>query len=70
MDSSSSKNLEDLIKTANILIIVTDHDYFIEYLSNLNFQETSIKLLFDGRNCIDPSVLPNNVIYKGIGRSK
>ncbi len=68
-DLSTSSNLEDLIKTADIIILVTDHDHFIDYLRSLDYQETSIKILFDGRNCIDPSLLPDNIIYRGIGRS-
>ena len=67
---NSAPNLDDLITEANILILVTDHDFFVNYINKLNFQNTSIKVLLDGRNCIESDLLPDNLIYIGIGRTK
>jgi UDP-N-acetyl-D-glucosamine dehydrogenase len=61
------KTLKQSIQRATAIVIATAHREFIEKLPSL-IPKSNIKLILDGRNCLDKSNLGKNIIYRGIGR--
>lgn len=63
-DKSDCESLDDTLKNADAIIIVTAHtDY-----RNMNIPD-NIRVVVDGRNILDPKkLLPRNIVYRGIGR--
>ena len=62
-------SLDEALKKAQALIVVTDHTDIIEQLNKFDFKESNIDVVIDGRNCLDRThVVNSNVIYRGIGR--
>lgn len=65
---SNVRNLKELLKKSQALILVTDHKEFKEIDPQV-FQENGIKVIIDGRNCLDKKAIEKlGIIYKGIGR--
>jgi UDP-N-acetyl-D-glucosamine dehydrogenase len=61
-------SLEKAIKNVKAVVIATAHTEFTEKLIDL-LPETDIKVVIDGRNCLDLEFFKQNDIeYKGIGR--
>jgi nucleotide sugar dehydrogenase len=61
----TSENLEDLLMWADVLVVATDHSTF----KGLDLRRFGRALaVVDGRNVIDPQLLPKNSTYVGIGR--
>lgn len=66
--NSDYKSLKEAVKTAECLIIATAHTDFVENLTAI-LPESKVKLIIDGRNCLDKNIVErNNIIYKGIGK--
>lgn len=65
LDKSTSKNFNDILKKAEAIVIATNHRDFIktDYLRYNN-----IKVIVDGRNCLDKSKYSKKTVYTGIGR--
>ncbi len=66
LDKSDAESLQGLIGKVDYLVLVTDHKEFKEMdLSMLK----NIKLIIDGRNCLDKEkIISMGIKYKGIGR--
>ncbi len=65
---SDVSSLNELFKNSDYLVLVTDHKEFKEMDLNL-LKENKIKLVIDGRNCLDKKkILELGIKYKGIGR--
>ncbi len=66
---SSAKSLETLLKKAIALVLVTDHAEFKETLTPALLKKHGIKVIIDGKNCLDKAAFTKaGIIYKGIGR--
>jgi len=68
LKQSSLPSLEAILEKVDALIIATDHKEFKEIDSKL-FQQNNIKVIIDGKNCLDKDAIKKlGIIYKGIGR--
>lgn len=66
---SSMKTLEALLKKSQALVLVTDHAEFKDALTPALLKRHSIKVIIDGKNCLDKAAFTKaGIIYKGIGR--
>lgn len=66
---SSMKTLEAILKKSEALVLVTDHKEFKEALTPALLKKHGIKVMIDGKNCLDKaSFNKSRIIYKGIGR--
>ncbi len=67
---STVKNLETLLKKSDALFIATNHKEFIEVLTPALLKKHKIKVILDGKNCLDRDLFKKekSFIYKGIGR--
>ncbi len=65
---STVKTLEELLTKSEVLILATDHNEF-KNIDPKDFQKHDIKIIIDGKNCLNKEVLEKlDIIYKGIGR--
>lgn len=68
----SENNVEDLksaLLGSTAVIIVTEHTDLIEEFNTLDLDAMGIKVIIDGRNCLDERLFKSsNIIYHGIGR--
>lgn len=64
---STVKNLESAVSGADAIVLATAHRQFIDELPLL-LKNSSVKVIIDGRNCLDRATISNKIIYKGIGR--
>lgn len=64
-DKSNTKKLETALKRAQAVVVCTNHKEFIktDYLRYNN-----IKVIVDGRNCLDKKKYSKKIVYTGIGR--
>lgn len=66
---NTSNSLISSLDGCEAIIIVTDHSDMIKEFMELVFNPIlNIKLIVDGRNCLDKKLLPNNILYYGVGR--
>lgn len=67
--NSNVKNLEELLQKSDYIILVTDHNEFKDMDSN-KLKENNIKIVIDGRNCLDKgNIKAMGILYHGIGVS-
>lgn len=65
---SNVKNLEELLKKSEAIILVTDHNEF-KNIDPKTFKKFGIKVIIDGKNCLDKNAIKKlGIIYRGIGR--
>lgn len=63
-EKSTEKSIDGALKGVDAVIIATNHREFI----NTDFTDRKIKVLVDGKNCLDAKLLrQTNIIYRGIG---
>lgn len=68
LEKSTEKSLEALLRKSKAIILVTDHKEFKE-LNPRIFKKYGIKVIIDGKNCLDKDAIKKlGIIYKGIGR--
>jgi UDP-N-acetyl-D-glucosamine dehydrogenase len=68
-NKSTIKSLDSILKKSQVLILVTDHKEFKEALTPALLKKHNIKVIVDGKNCLDKQIfLKSGIIYKGIGR--
>lgn len=66
---SSVESLEALLDGSQALVLVTDHREFKETITPELLKKYAIKVLIDGKNCLDKAAFADSgIIYKGIGR--
>jgi nucleotide sugar dehydrogenase len=66
---STTKSLEALLKKSQALVLVTDHKDFKELLTPTFLKKHGIKVIIDGKNCLDKKTFAKaGILYKGIGR--
>ncbi|MFH2021117.1 MAG: nucleotide sugar dehydrogenase [archaeon] len=62
-------SIEKCLSEKDILLLVTDHGIFKEKLTAGYLKSTGIKVVVDGRNCLDADkIKAAGIKYKGIGR--
>jgi len=67
-EKNTDKDLDTVLKKADCLIIITDHDEF-KKIDYKKFRDNKIKVIVDGRNIFDKNKIRNlGIVYKGIGR--
>ena len=67
-EKSTAKTLEELLEKSEAIILVTDHKEF-KSISPETFKKHGIKVIIDGKNCLDKDAIKKlGIIYKGIGR--
>lgn len=63
-DKSSVDSLDKALKDADAVIVATNHQEFL----NIDFATHGVKVVIDGKNCLDPEALKaKQIVYKGIG---
>ena len=68
-EGSNVKDLDELLSKSDYLILVRDHMKFKNIDLN-KLKENNIKIMIDGRNCLDKEGIKKlGVLYHGIGRS-
>ena len=64
----SGEKLETTLKNSKAVIVATAHKEFTE-LTPLFFKKNGIKIVVDGRNCLDKKQFEDSeILYRGIGR--
>jgi len=64
-------SVAEAIDGAHALIVITDHSDMVEYLKKKDFNDCSIQVVVDGRNCLDgEKIIRQGVLYQGIGRKR
>lgn len=68
LQKSTVKNLEELLRKSDAIVLATDHKEFKEINPKV-FKKYKIKVIIDGKNCLDKEAIKKlGIIYKGIGR--
>lgn len=66
--TTSFKNLEEVMKDAQAIVLVTAHKEFVQKLPQL-LRNSDIRTIIDGRNCLPKELIEQmGIVYKGIGR--
>lgn len=66
---SNAKSLDDCLKEADLVVLLTHHSHFLEKLSPKLLKQNNIDAIIDARNCLNKQeFLDNGILYKGIGR--
>lgn len=66
-DKSNVKDLNDLLGKSDYLILATDHDEF-KNIDLAKLKESNIKIVIDGKNCLDKERIKEmGIYYRGIG---
>jgi nucleotide sugar dehydrogenase len=64
LDKSTSSSIDDAMNDAQAVVIASSHREFIEH----NYKESDIKVLIDGKNCLNKSdYVKSSIVYRGIG---
>ncbi|MBP6889332.1 MAG: nucleotide sugar dehydrogenase [Candidatus Moranbacteria bacterium] len=66
---STESSLETFLEKSTALILATNHREFTENLTPELLKKHQIKVIIDGKNCLDKmAFLEAEILYKGIGR--
>ena len=67
-NKSNVKDLNELLSKSDYLILATDHNEF-KNMDLSKLKENNIKILIDGKNCLDKEKIKSSgIYYHGIGR--
>jgi UDP-N-acetyl-D-glucosamine dehydrogenase len=62
-------SVEEAVKNARALIIITEHSDIIEALASFDMSKSQVEVVVDGRNCLNATLIEKwQVLYRGIGR--
>ena len=62
---TSASSIEEVLEGADAAILVTNHPEFLK----LDYSKSRIKVIVDGRNCLDKDpIVAAGIVYRGIGR--
>ena len=68
LNKSTVKSLGELFKKSDAILLTTDHNEF-KKISSEDLKKNGIKVVIDGKNCLDKeSIKKLGIVYKGIGR--
>jgi len=63
------KTLHHVLRNSDALIVTTDHYQFKEYMTADILKKHKIKVVIDGRNCLDSQAITSaGILYRGIGK--
>ncbi len=66
---STVASLEQALNGVQAVVIVTDHEDYISQMKEMNLAQYDIKVIIDGRNCLESQdIASHGIIYRGIGR--
>ena len=66
---SNVKDFDELLKKSDYIILATAHNEFKEMDLN-KLKENNIKIIIDGRNCLDKEKIKSlGILYHGVGRA-
>jgi UDP-N-acetyl-D-glucosamine dehydrogenase len=69
LDQSSASSLEEILEKSDAIIVATNHREFVNTLTPELLKKYDIKVIIDGKNCLDRAAFINaGITYKGIGR--
>ncbi len=69
LGKSTSPSLENILEKSQAVIVTTNHKEFVELLTPELLAKYDIKVVIDGKNCLDKDALESaGIIYRGIGR--
>ena len=65
---SNVSSMDEFLDKSEVLVVSTAHDELTQ-LEYSRFQKEGIKLIIDGRNCLDKDKIKDlGILYRGIGR--
>jgi len=65
---STVKSIGEMLEKCKFIILATDHSDFLK-ISADEFKKTGVKIIIDGRNCLDMDKIKHSgIVYRGIGR--
>jgi len=68
---STVASLDEALHGANMLMLATNHTQFTQTLTPEKIKEAGIKLVIDGKNCLDAEgIAAENIPYYGIGKKR
>jgi len=68
LSKSTAKSLSELFKKSDAILLATDHNEF-KKINSEDLKKNGIKVVIDGKNCLDKeSIKKLGIVYKGIGR--
>ena len=68
LNKSTVKSLGELFKKSDAILLATDHNEF-KKINSEDLKKNGIKVVIDGKNCLDKeSIKESGIVYKGIGR--
>jgi UDP-N-acetyl-D-glucosamine dehydrogenase len=68
-DENTVQSIDECLEQSRAVVIVTEHSDIIDKLSHLEFADSLIEVIVDGRNCLDAEkIIRHNVLYRGVGR--
>jgi UDP-N-acetyl-D-glucosamine dehydrogenase len=66
---STVESLEQVLQDVQAVVIVTDHENYVSQIKQTNLTQYGIKVIIDGRNCLESQgVFSQGILYRGIGR--
>ena len=66
---NTESSLDDVLRGAKAVMIVTDHDDVVSGLNGRDLRKDGIEVVIDGRNCLDgENIAGQGVLYRGVGR--
>ncbi len=66
---SNTKSIKELMGKSDYIILATDHDVFRQ-IKPSEFSKNKIKIIIDGKNCLDmDKIKKQGILYRGIGRA-
>jgi len=66
---SNVKDLNELLQKSDYIILATDHKEFKD-INPVKLKDNNIKIIIDGRNCLDKEKIKDlGIAYHGIGRN-
>lgn len=67
-NGSKARNLKEALDGVDAAIVATNHSEFLDIRPDMLI-ENNIKILIDGRNCLDKKAFTEaGIVYRGIGR--
>ena len=68
-NQSNTQSIEDAVKAADIVLLLTKHKQFLEKLSPAFLKKNNIKAIIDSHNGLNKEeIIKSGIIYSGIGR--
>ena len=71
LKQSTVSSLKDAVNGVSAVMLATDHQEFIDYLTPENLRKAGVKVVVDGKNSLDAEGISSaGIFYYGIGRRR